>query len=299
MSILETLSKVTNFLVKREENIRRAFDYLNKYGYISDLQEDNINRVIDSIKRLQRLGGLPETGEIDGKTLTLMSAPRCACPDTEFLTENATNSPRWGLSTLTWYVANWDREISKAEWVASIDEAFYNWSQVCNLKFQQVQSKQEANIVLDTGRGRSADFDGPSGTLAWMSVISSYNFKGQHLGKFDEDETWIPKGKTGRGIYLVNVATHEIGHSLIGSHSRVKTALMAPFYSPTLAKPQPNDDISRAVNLYGKPVTSSPQPIPTPVPTPTASGEDDEIVIRLKGQGARVSIDGYRISRMS
>jgi hypothetical protein len=297
MSILETLSKVTNFLVKREENIRRAFDYLNRYGYVSDSQEQTINKVIDAIKRLQRLGGLPETGEIDGKTLTLMSVPRCACTDVEFLTEGATNSPRWGLSTLNWYVAGWDKEISKGEWVASIDEAFYNWAQVCNLKFQQVQSKQDANIVLDIGRGRADDFDGSSGTLAWMSVISSYNFKGQHLGKFDEDETWIPKGRTGRGIYLVEVATHEIGHSLIGSHSKRPNALMGPFYRQGLSKPQQDDDIPRAVNLYGSTITVT--PTPTPVPQPTPEGEADEIVIRLKGQGARVSIDGYRISKLS
>lgn len=298
MAILDLLSKVTNFVVKNDANIKKGFDYLNRFGYITDKQEETIDNVINAIKRLQRLGGLLETGELDAKTLRLMDAPRCACKDVEYLTEGATNSPRWGLSTLTWYVSGYDTEISKGEWIASIDQAFYNWSQVCNLKFEQVQSSREANIILGIGRGRADDFDGNSGTLAWMSVISSYNYKGQHQGKFDEDETWIPKGKTGRGIYLVNVATHEIGHSLIGSHSKVKSALMAPFYSPSVEKPQPNDDISRAVTLYGKP-TSTPTTPTKPVPTiPPTNGEDDEIVIRLKGKGAVVSIDGYRLSKM-
>jgi len=295
MSLFDILSKVTNFVVKREDNIKRALFYLNKYGYVSDAQENTVEGVIAAIKRLQVLGGLLPTGELDGKTLNLMAQPRCGMADYEQLTENAAQPNKWGLSTLTWYVSGYDREVSKAEWVASIDEALYNWSAVCKLKFEQVQSLNEANLVFGIGRGQQSDFDGPSGVLAWFQLCPAFNFKGRLSGVFDEDETWIPKGRTARGIYLVNVACHEVGHGLIGTHSKVNSALMAPFYSPSVAKPQQNDDILRAVKLYGQPINV---PTPTPPSVPTPTDEADEIVIRLKGKGASVSIDGHRISKI-
>ncbi len=301
MSILDLLGKVTNHLVKREDNIHRAFNYLSRYGYIDSSSTNTIDGVISAIKLLQRLGGLSEHGEVDGKLLNLMSQPRCACKDIEHLTENASQPNKWGLKTLTWYISGYDKEVSKSEWTASIDEALFYWSQVCDLKFEQVQNINEANLVCGIGRGNSSDFDGASGVLAWFQLCPSYNYKGQLNGKFDEDETWLTKGKTGRGIKLVNVACHEIGHGLIGTHSKIKTALMAPFYSPDVAKPQYDDDISRAISLYGK-TQSSPTPTsPTgPVnPSIPPTSEADEIVIRLKGKGASVSVDGYRLSKIS
>lgn len=298
MSILDILNKVANHLVKNETNIRRTFDYLNRYGYLSDKQEESIDNVIDTIKRLQRLGGIPETGQIDGKTLALMNAPRCACKDIEFITEDATRPNKWGLSTVNWYVAGWDTEVSKTDWIDTLEQSLYHWTEVCNIKFARVENIREANVVYDIGQGRKDDFDGSNGTLAWMQLCPAYNFKGQLIGKFDKDETWITKGKTGRGIHLLEVATHENGHHLIGTHSKRPNALMGPFYRQGLMKPQQDDDIPRAQALFGKPANT-----PTPKPTPTTPtqppAEDDEIVIRLRGAGAKVSIDGYRISKLS
>jgi hypothetical protein len=42
---------------------------------------------------------------------------------------------------------------------------------------------------------------------------------------------------------------------------------MAPFYSETITKPRPNDDISRIQAFYG-PSTGEPNPTPTPTPEP-------------------------------
>lgn len=291
MSILDILGKVTNFLVKNEANIQRGFSYLVKFGYITPGQEQTIESVIKAIKMLQMMGGLPVTGELDGKTLNLMAQNRCGNLDVENLTENAGQPNKWGLSELTWYVSGYDTEVSKTEWIDSIDAAFYSWSEVCALKFKQVGRPEEANIILGIGQGRADDFDGSSGTLAWMQLCPSYNYKGRVSGKFDRDELWIPKGKTGRGIYLENVACHEIGHALAFNHSTNPSDLLAAFYSQNVSKPQSGDK-KRAQALYG-PATSIPSPTPNP---PT--GEEKEIVIRLSGANARVSIDGYRLSKI-
>lgn len=299
MPALDLLSKITNFLVKREENIKRGFDYLNRFGYISDKQEETIDGLIAGLKYLQFMGGLPITGELDAKTLRLMGEPRCACRDIEKITENTSSQPGWGLSTVTWFVSSYDTEVSKTDWIDSNELALSYWSKICKLKFERVNNINEANIVYDIGRGAKDDFDGPSGTLAWMQLCPSANFKGRVNGKFDQDETWIPLHRSGRGIQLVEVMSHENGHHIIGGHSKRPNALMAPFYRQGLYEPQLDDDVPRAVNLYGKTATN-PSPAPQPTPTnPPDNGEESEIVIRLKGKGSVVSVDGYRLQRIS
>ncbi len=85
--------------------------------------------------------------------------------------------------------------------------------------------------------------------------------------KFDVDEAWtLLPGQ--RGTMLVNVATHEFGHLMGLSHSRLQTALMAPYYNAAIAVPQSQDDITRFQARYGVrqgPVTP---PVPVPVPAP-------------------------------
>ncbi len=96
------------------------------------------------------------------------------------------------------------------------------------------------------------------------------------------------------GIFLENVACHETGHLLGFDHSRISSALMAPYYNANIAKPQQNDDIIRAVNYYGKPSTNS-------TPQPTDPKETTKLTINLefKGELTNVQIPGYRVYKQS
>ena len=111
---------------------------------------------------------------------------------------------------------------------------------------------------MSIGAGRRDQFDGPGGTLAWAQLPPGNSFNGQLLCRFDEAETWV-LNRNQRGVLLVNVACHEIGHLLGLRHSNVQTALMAPFYSPGVTKPQLKDDVTRIQRLYGRP-TGNPNP---------------------------------------
>lgn len=274
----------------------RLVQYLQYFGYLIKDGEFSLEDLKDAVVRLQHDAGIVQDGEAGPKTLSVMDWPRCGCPE-NLIVEDASNPSKWGLSTLTYFIQARDSDLSASTWDNIIAQAFGQWENVCNLKFEQVSQSSKANLLIGIGSGARDNFDGPSGTLAWAYLPPQVNFKGQLNMKFDTGETWVDQSAS-RGIRLLNVATHEFGHMLGLSHSRVSSALMAPFYARDIIGPQNNDDIPRVQSLYGKPVIIPTVPTTPTVPTiPTAP--DGETVIRLQGDINSISIDGYRIQKMS
>jgi hypothetical protein len=107
--------------------------------------------------------------------------------------------------------------------------------------------------------------------------------------RFDLAETWVSNPQE-RGVLLFNVACHEFGHMLGLTHSKRKAALMAPYYSPTVAVPQWDDDILRVQARYGK---NTAAPLPPVTPDPGTPTEDDEVVFNVRCKGLQV--DGYTL----
>lgn len=287
------LDKISKFLSNKDLDVSRVYTYLKKYGYIKDTF--SLEDIATGIIRLKKTAGLDFSSEtIDGKLVRAMESPRCSLPDHEFLIEEAGSVPKWGMKTLTYCISGYDEEMSREDWEQTIRVALDNISAVCGLTFIKVSSVNEANLVYDVGRGRQDDFDGSSGTLAWFQLPSSSSYRGQLFGKFDLDETWIPFGKNGRGIYLENVVCHETMHGIGVSHVSVPNSLINPFYNPSINKPM-KEDIRQLNDLrYGPPTQVSPKPDPTQTPIPTGN-----TTIILSGQISKIEIPGYRISKIS
>lgn len=280
------------------ERAERLIQYLKFFGYIAKDGEITIDELKEAVVRLQADAGILVDGEAGPKTIAVLDWPRCGMPETM---ENASNSSKWGIKNISYFIEARDADMPAAQWDDLIKQSFEQWENVCNLTFTQVSSASKANIVIGIGTGSRDNFDGPSGTLAWAYLPPSSNFKGQVKMKFDTGETWINQSGS-RGIRLKNVATHEIGHTLGLGHSKVSSALMAPFYAFNIVGPQQNDDIPRAQNLYGKPVVVTP-PVEPPVepepPVTPPSVPTTDTIIRIKGKVENISIDGYRVQKMS
>lgn len=277
-----------------------AVEYLIKYKYI-ELNDGkltvDIQKFKDTVAKFQEAFGLEVDGIIGPKTIAAMQWPRCGC--TEHMVEEANEKlTKFGKLDLTFYIAGRDSDLSAQLWDQAIVDALESIENVCGLLFTQVNDIKKANLVYDVGRGRSHNFDGTGGTLAWFQVAPTTNFTGQVSGKFDLDENWVYK--QGRGIKLVNVACHETLHGLGLLHSSRPKALMAPFYSPDIATPQLDDDIPRLQARYGKPRKQQPEPPTNPPVTPPSTptvpvpGE-----INIKIQGDKIIIPGYRVQKIS
>ncbi len=212
--------------------------------------------------RFQTLAGLKEDGELGPKTLRAMTRPRCSCPDFylqggQLLMEVL--SAKWGRRNLTYFIRKRDSDLDPDVWDAIIEQGFAQWSDVANLNITRTTKSSGTNFIMSVGSGRGDGFDGPQGTLAWAQLPPNNNYNGQLLCRFDSAETWVTLDKQ-HGIKLLNVATHEIGHLLGLGHSSVDTALMAPFYSPSISKPVQDDDVTRIIGLYGRATGTTPPP---------------------------------------
>lgn len=251
-----------------------AIAYLTHYGYIAGaIATAAINPVLavfsfaSALMEMQSMAGLPATGQLDDATRELMGRPRCGVLDVMRMVEFA----RWRKNRLTYQVQGYVQGLSQADQVDLIQQACQSWSAYADIQMSPITTGTP-DIVIATGRGRAQGFDGGSGTLAWAHLPSGD--ERQLLMRFDMDESWT---KDGAGVRFLNVAAHEIGHLLGLDHSRVPSALEAPYYSPGVSKPQANDDIPRIVALYGAATG-------TPTPTPTPADDQIEVAGRYRGQ---------------
>merc|ERR1711872_492183 len=227
---------------------------------------------IKAIKTFQEFAGLPLSGKLDEVTLELMSLPRCGVKD--FSVESTGNTSnyevqgsRWEKNRLTFRVTEYSSKMSEVLIDSNVEKAFKFWSDVTNLEFV---SKDVGEVDIDIGfftfdHGDGDPFDGMGGTLA-HAYFPRYGGD-VHM---DESEAWSMGSR--EGTNFLQTLTHEIGHSLGLSHSRVSASVMAPFYRGW----DPNfrlhaDDIQGIQSLYGKPrsTTSPPIVFPTTKVTPS------------------------------
>lgn len=257
-----------------------AHAYLDAYGYLADAA----GNLAEAVRAFQKhFGTLEQDGNIGPKTLRAMSVPRCGLPDH---IEEAGVLRRWPArdwikNPLTYRIATWVDGIPQATQRSAFAAAWASWEAVCGIATQEVSDDED--ITISTGRGRTHQFDGPGQTLAWAELPSG---QGNHrlTMRFDLDENWITQ-RGQRGILLQNVAAHEFGHLLGISHSSISSALMAPFYSESVAGPQANDDVVQGQKRYGKPLERG---------TPTLP-DDPEEWVTMKIQRKGLVLDGYRL----
>lgn len=227
--------------------------YLSFYGYLPSgstsgaVDPDTRSELMaDAVRKFQLIAGLPATGEVDEPTLNKMQQPRCGLMDVH--RSITAESAKWRKTNLTYFVEKRVTGLSAGDVDDLIALAWKDWTDVADFKIAPTLDRG-ADIIISTGSGRGDGFDGPSGTLAWAYLPNGTD--GQLLCRFDLGETWLKDNPSG-GILFRNVACHEFGHLLGLEHSRVSSALMAPFYSPSITGPRQSDDVPRIVALYGK-----------------------------------------------
>ena len=258
--------------VSQPDDTHYAYNYLVKYGYMSEISESQesskLQSISDAVADFQSFAGLNRTGDLDTITMELMKMRRCGVKDTSDTRTKrfALQGSRWRTRELKYKIGKYPikSKLTRRQVDEAMEEAFKVWSEVTNLKFEKIFSGDaHIEVRFETGNhGDDDPFDGEGGTLA-HAFFPIYGGDAH----FDDEEDWTVKSF--RGTNLVMSAAHELGHSLGLSHSNVKSSLMAPFYrgyEPKIRLDQ--DDIDGIRALYGekeneiKSVNSLPQGLP-------------------------------------
>jgi len=181
----------------------------------------------------------------------------CSLPDS-LTTEEI--GARWTKGKLLYCPTAQLPGLTLEQWQAALAEAWGYWMEVCGLVVEPTETARLADVLHGVGA-----IDGSGKTLAWSELPNGSNTRLQQ--KYDSGERWAYGAVAGNQIDIVAVACHEIGHALgLGHDNAGGAALMDPYYSPRIRKPQPRD-VARIQALYGRPL---PKPDPTPTPVPPA-----------------------------
>ncbi|XP_037714565.1 matrix metalloproteinase-2 isoform X1 [Drosophila subpulchrella] len=273
------------------------YNYLMQFDYLPKSSLDSGNLLSDvkltqAIENLQTFGNIPVTGEIDAATARLIQKPRCGVGDDQsansFSPDNlyhdighgvrvrryVLQGPKWSRTDLTWSLVN--RTMPDAQKVRMmVSRALSVWENNSKLTFREVYSDQ-ADIQIVFARLQHGDgykFDGPGQVLAHAFYPGEGRGGDAH---FDADETWDFDGGAddSRGTNFLNVALHELGHSLGLGHSSDVNAIMYPWYQNNEVDGKlPDDDRHGIQELYGsKEKTWGPyRPRPTTTSTTTTT----------------------------
>uniref|UniRef100_A0A8C3L4V1 72 kDa type IV collagenase n=1 Tax=Chrysolophus pictus TaxID=9089 RepID=A0A8C3L4V1_CHRPC len=164
-----------------------AVQYLNKYY---GCPKDNCNLFVlkDTLKKMQKFFGLPETGDLDQNTIETMKKPRCGNPDVANY-NFFPRKPKWEKNHITYRIIGYTPDLDPETVDDAFARAFKVWSDVTPLRFNRINDG-EADIMINFGRwehGDSYPFDGKDGLLAHAFAPGPGIGGDSH---FDDDELW-------------------------------------------------------------------------------------------------------------
>ncbi|KAK7904239.1 hypothetical protein WMY93_016846 [Mugilogobius chulae] len=259
-----------------EETIAKAQDYLSSFysdvgvSAPGSVSRSSLDSFEDSLKKMQEFFGIEVTGQLDYKTLDVMSQRRCGVSDVARY-GYFDGQPKWDKTEITYRVTDYTPDMSQNEVDSALAKALRLYSDVTPLQFRQIHSGTADITVMFKAKshGDFFPFDGPNGTLAHAFSPGEGHGGDTH---FDQDETWT---LTFSGTNLFLVAAHEFGHALGLAHSQVQSALMFPTYQyvNTEGYVLPEDDKQGIQALYGTSTQPTVNPNQSPQPAPSSSPE--------------------------
>jgi len=247
------------------EDIRKAQDYLQRFGYVPDKVDRGVRDQTTeaALRKLQETFGLPVTGELDEPTAEFMNRPRCGVPDFYPLSGRGIDrNARFGVSGCSYFAherhlnyafSPFSADLQSADQAAAVERAFNSWQTEIATDFDRVGPSLNPHLPIGWFRGDHGDgspFDGAGNVLAHAFYPPPCG--GSHAGKchFDDAELWATAHGANQ-FDIETVALHEIGHLLGLTHSAVAGSVMFPTYGGQLRDLQP-DDINGIRSLYGR-----------------------------------------------
>jgi matrix metalloproteinase-14 (membrane-inserted) len=192
-----------------------TYQDVNTSLYATPAQFDKAT--VDAVRRLQRAEQISESGEIDAKTLEVLSIPRCG--SSGIVIKRLVNP--WGKNELTFGFANLDTSPdidTFQEAAAAFQAGFDLWTQApANIRFRSVPLGSDCDIVIKWGTPACAPYPHQACTQDPPYGDMVYHY--QYL--------WSTAQPTpGNAIDIIAFACHEVGHALGLGHSPDPASIM-------------------------------------------------------------------------
>ncbi|CAF0907918.1 unnamed protein product, partial [Didymodactylos carnosus] len=210
-----------------------VLDYLQRFGYSSCNASSPVQcseNFTSMLTEFQRYFGLNMTGVADKETQAIMNLPRCSAvdkPNVNIL--QGSSNRKWSRLSLTYRLESHAhfQQISYANQISIVQDAFNEWSKHTPLSFEMVCNTCSSDIVLQFVEGDHGDgvpFDEKTIAHAFLPTDGRIHF--------DSQDTWTglynSSSKTVINLFLI--AMHEIGHALGLEHVKDRQSIMFPTY---------------------------------------------------------------------
>ncbi|CAF1101924.1 unnamed protein product [Didymodactylos carnosus] len=210
-----------------------ALAYLTRFGYSSCNASSPVRcseNFSSMLIEFQRYFGLNMTGVADKETQAIMNLPRCSMvdkPNVNIL--QGLSNKTWSHLSLTYRLASHAhfQQISYANQISIVQDAFNEWSKHTPLTFEMVCNTCLSDIVLqfmEGDHGDSLPFDEKTLAHAFLPTDGRIHF--------DSQDTWTElynsTSKTVINLFLITM--HEIGHALGLEHVKDRQSIMFPTY---------------------------------------------------------------------
>uniref|UniRef100_A0AC35TPQ8 ZnMc domain-containing protein n=1 Tax=Rhabditophanes sp. KR3021 TaxID=114890 RepID=A0AC35TPQ8_9BILA len=258
------LDQVQPFLnAKKDYDVEVALKYLREYGYLHK-KHPTAKEFVYGLEKFQDFMGIPITGIVDSQTISKMHVSRCGNVDIFRKSERVKVQrvkrffpiSKWENKVvdenlhLTWFISTYTEDMKKQDIKRIVAQSFRIWQTQYKLKpladgfvlsFAEAGDEKSADIVIkwaEDDHGDDNKFDGPGnsvGNILAHTFFPTYNINSGINGDIhlDDYEFWVPDTSKSRGkgdAGLLQVLTHEIGHSLGIGHSRNPKAIMFSSY---------------------------------------------------------------------
>lgn len=233
-----------------------AVKFLERFGYLNRTDDSNesvsLNSLSDSVKKYQELNQLPVTGLMDEATMTMMSKPRCGQKDVK--RGDNESGFKWDKRKILYMFQSFPSSMSRndARWI--IREAYNAWSRVIPIDFEE-RSQGPVDVVINFWKGSHSGWDSYGRRLTHDAFHKEDNVAAHGwypvVGDlcFNDKKNWAYNQRNGLG--LMQVALHEIGHSIGLDHLHDRNSIMFPSTDNRQDPRLSDNDINAARAMYG------------------------------------------------